>query len=129
MQEDNIIRDKPGATELNLTNPTIEFRNVYFKYSEKTDNHFNIQSSNQQDGKQVGTANNGTAIVTPTTNNWPNAEPEPENKIDTNTEEGANGNTYQEWILQDVSFTIQAGTSTALVGATGSGKSTCVRLL
>jgi len=31
--------------------------------------------------------------------------------------------------LQDVSFTVKAGTSTALVGATGSGKSTCVRLM
>lgn len=31
--------------------------------------------------------------------------------------------------MQDVSFSVKAGTSTALVGATGSGKSTCVRLL
>jgi len=82
MQEDNIIRDKPNATELNVTNPTIEFKNVYFKYSEKTDNNFNIQSNNHQDSKPVGTTINGNAIVTPST--------EPDNKIDT---EGANGNT------------------------------------
>jgi len=31
--------------------------------------------------------------------------------------------------LQDISFTVPAGTSTAVVGATGSGKSTLVRLL
>jgi ABC-type transport system involved in Fe-S cluster assembly fused permease/ATPase subunit len=28
MQEDNIIRDAPNATELNVSNPTIEFKNV-----------------------------------------------------------------------------------------------------
>jgi ABC-type transport system involved in Fe-S cluster assembly fused permease/ATPase subunit len=28
MQEDNIIRDDPNATEMNVTNPTIEFKNV-----------------------------------------------------------------------------------------------------
>lgn len=37
--------------------------------------------------------------------------------------------THNQWILDDVSFSIPAGTSCALVGATGSGKSTCVRLL
>jgi len=37
--------------------------------------------------------------------------------------------TQNQWILDDVSFSIPAGTSCALVGATGSGKSTCVRLL
>jgi ABC-type transport system involved in Fe-S cluster assembly fused permease/ATPase subunit len=31
MQEDNIIRDAPNATILNVSNPSIEFKNVYFK--------------------------------------------------------------------------------------------------
>jgi ATP-binding cassette, subfamily B, bacterial len=33
------------------------------------------------------------------------------------------------WTLQDVSFTVPAGTSTALVGETGSGKTTCAYLV
>jgi ATP-binding cassette, subfamily B, multidrug efflux pump len=33
------------------------------------------------------------------------------------------------WVLQDVSFTVEAGKSLAIVGATGSGKSTLVDLL
>lgn len=38
---------------------------------------------------------------------------------------------YQEedWVLQDVSFVIQPGQSVAIVGATGSGKSTIISLL
>ncbi|MBT5877150.1 MAG: ABC transporter ATP-binding protein [Candidatus Latescibacteria bacterium] len=38
---------------------------------------------------------------------------------------------YQEedWVLQDVSFVIQPGESVAIVGATGSGKSTIISLL
>jgi ABC-type multidrug transport system fused ATPase/permease subunit len=35
----------------------------------------------------------------------------------------------EEWVLQDVSFSIRKGESVALVGATGSGKSTLVQLL
>jgi len=62
MQEDNMIHDMPNAKELNVTNPTIEFKNVWFKYSEDTTNNFNIQSG---DNKQVGLTTNGTAIVTP----------------------------------------------------------------
>jgi ATP-binding cassette subfamily B protein len=34
-----------------------------------------------------------------------------------------------EWILKNVSFTIESGTTTAIVGATGSGKSTIINLL
>ena len=34
-----------------------------------------------------------------------------------------------DWVLRDVSFTVQAGQSIALVGATGSGKSTIISLL
>ena len=33
------------------------------------------------------------------------------------------------WLLQDVSFRVPAGTSCALVGTSGSGKSTVLRLL
>lgn len=35
----------------------------------------------------------------------------------------------QEWVLQDISFRLRAGTATALVGATGAGKSTILSLL
>lgn len=35
----------------------------------------------------------------------------------------------ERWILKGVSFTIKPGTTTALVGSTGSGKSSCCRLL
>ncbi len=35
----------------------------------------------------------------------------------------------EDWILKDVSFTVNAGESTALVGATGSGKTTVTNLL
>jgi ATP-binding cassette, subfamily B, multidrug efflux pump len=34
-----------------------------------------------------------------------------------------------DWLLQDISFSIPAGTSLAIVGATGSGKSTLINLL
>jgi len=35
----------------------------------------------------------------------------------------------EEWVLEDVSFTVQAGQSLAIVGATGSGKTTIISLL
>ena len=35
----------------------------------------------------------------------------------------------KRWILHDLSFTISSGLSVAIVGATGSGKSTIMRLL
>ena len=37
--------------------------------------------------------------------------------------------TRDEWILRGVSFVIEAGTSVALVGQSGCGKSTCIQLL
>lgn len=64
-----MIHDMPNAKELNVTNPTIEFKNVWFKQSEDTTNNFNIQSGGNlykdTDNKQVGLTTNGTAIVTP----------------------------------------------------------------
>jgi len=119
MQEDNIIRDDPNAKELVITNPSIEFKNVFFKYSESTKNAFNIQSNNLK--VEVATSNikdNQTFD-------------EHINKIvQEDNDSGANdANSTSDWILNDVSFSIPAGSSCALVGATGSGKSTCVRLL
>ncbi len=35
----------------------------------------------------------------------------------------------EDWVLKDVSFTVNAGESIALVGATGSGKTTVTNLL
>lgn len=35
----------------------------------------------------------------------------------------------EEWVLRDVNFTVPAGTSLAIVGATGSGKTTIISLL
>lgn len=73
LSKDKEIADRPGAADIDLTNPklgpTIEFKNVDFSYE-----------SNRQ-------------------------------------------------ILKNVNFTLQAGTTTAVVGHSGSGKSTLARLL
>lgn len=73
LSKDKEIADRPGAADIDLTNPklgpTVEFKNVDFSYE-----------SNRQ-------------------------------------------------ILKNVNFTLQAGTTTAVVGHSGSGKSTLARLL
>ena len=73
LSKDKEIADRPGAADIDLTNPklgpTVEFKNVDFSYE-----------SNRQ-------------------------------------------------ILRNVNFTLQAGTTTAVVGHSGSGKSTLARLL
>ena len=73
LNKDKEIADRPGAADIDLTNPklgpTVEFKNVDFSYE-----------SNRQ-------------------------------------------------ILKNVNFTLQAGTTTAVVGHSGSGKSTLARLL
>ena len=42
---------------------------------------------------------------------------------------GANGQQEPNWVLKDVSFSAKAGEMVALVGATGSGKSSIVNVL
>lgn len=42
---------------------------------------------------------------------------------------GNNENGEPHWVLRDVSFTLEAGETTAFVGATGSGKSTIINLI
>jgi ABC-type multidrug transport system fused ATPase/permease subunit len=116
MQEDNIIRDAPNAPELNVSNPTIEFKNVYFKYSDISANKFNHTSNEKVVHTNPTVVDEGANKIK--IDAEPNGEPN-----------GANAATVNNWIREDVSFTIPAGTSCALVGATGSGKSTCVRLL
>jgi len=119
MQEDNIIRDDPNAKELVITNPSIEFKNVFFKYSDSTKNAFNIQSNNIKKELVTNTIKDNQTIY-----DFSNKS---EQKDCESSEKDAISTS--EWILNDVSFSIPAGTSCALVGATGSGKSTCVRLL
>lgn len=119
MQEDNIIRDAPNATELNVSNPTIEFKNVFFKYSEISTNKFNF-TSNEKDRL----VHSNPAVIDES-----NGVPDKKIKIEPEVSSYEANIVNNQWILDDVSFTIPAGTSCALVGATGSGKSTCVRLL
>jgi len=120
MQEDNMILDLPNAKELVIKEATIEFKNVYFKYSESTQNAFNIQSHQTKDN-----------LVANHTENKKNQEGD--NTIeqeDSESDKSTNkANSVPEWILNNISFSIPAGSSCALVGASGSGKSTCIRLL
>ena len=103
----------------------IEFDHVWFAYRK-------IEAEVAEDGQPAvaGSAGQSAASATATsaiTNGHPHA-PTPQSASDL---PGAlnNANATYDWILRDVSFTIEPGETIAIVGHTGAGKTTIISLL
>ncbi len=109
LNEPVTIRSKPGATKVEKLRGKVEFKNVSFDYGPS----FGVmlrsasdEASQFTDGTRNGILRRSDAL---TAQDDANQKPRP--------------------ILQNISFTVEPGKKLALVGQTGSGKSTIVKLL
>lgn len=100
------VKDAPNATALQLRGGTITFKDVHFSYREP--------STSGGDNKGEG----GIEEVQGSSNS-------PDDSQSTVSNVSGNGRK----ILDGLSFTIPAGKTVAIVGSSGSGKSTILRLL
>uniref|UniRef100_A0A6M2DYM3 Iron-sulfur clusters transporter ABCB7, mitochondrial n=1 Tax=Xenopsylla cheopis TaxID=163159 RepID=A0A6M2DYM3_XENCH len=108
MGHESKIKSETNLPPLIITpsTSTIEFRNVYFRY---TDNLLK-QSKYSDKAKMI-------------------EERLKENAINRSFKDDLFDRNDESWILKDVSFKIPAGSKYAIVGGSGCGKSTIVRLL
>jgi ATP-binding cassette subfamily B protein len=102
----------------------IEFDHVWFAYrkleSETAPSVTMTASSNGQGSASASAISNGTAAST-------NGQPhEPTSQL--NFDQPSATDNY-DWVLRDVSFTIEPGETIAIVGHTGAGKTTIISLL
>ncbi len=112
----------PAVTKKPQSQGRIEFDHVWFAYRDERE-----ESNSAEPGKiHVGTdATGGPAeqsSAVPLAGATRNATPD----------EGVGGSTISEqpdWVLRDVSFTIEPGETVAVVGHTGAGKTTLISLL
>lgn len=96
----------PAITKRTDGRGRIEFDHVWFAY---------------RDMKEEHTAANGTANGIPSSRSSKNAKGE--------APAGSEAVAEPEWVLRDVSFTIEPGETVAIVGHTGAGKTTLISLL
>lgn len=140
MDEPYDIVDRPGAKAFGRVEGRIEFKQVYFRYNAEADgggdgdvseNGKGNASRNgnvNADGNETGEGNADGSV----SRNW-NAdgnETEEGNADGTVTRNGnGNAETDGDWVLQDLSLTIEPGETVALVGMSGGGKSSLISLL
>lgn len=109
----------PAVTKKPQGAGRIEFDHVWFAYRDVP-----AGSEISEPGKsRVGaSAHVGTAAL------GRSAEPAPDKKSSAGSLPG-NGNAVPDWVLRDVTFTIDPGETVAVVGHTGAGKTTLISLL
>jgi ATP-binding cassette subfamily B protein len=108
------VVEKPGAVAMSAVKGRVTFDGVWFRYfgpkdepeAEKPDGKHRRRQRSGGDGRGVGSMGVGMGA--------PSGSPTP--PID-------------EWVLKDVSFVAEPGQMIALLGATGSGKSTIINLI
>lgn len=92
----------------------IEFRNVWFSY----------EAGNAENGsrpKEAGNAGSSSHLKKAGTGGSVRSSE--------TAGTGDSGDASCDWVLRDVSFVMEAGKSTAVVGATGAGKTTLIQLM
>ncbi len=100
------IADSPGPSQRLVVQGTVEFRDVGIRFDHQLHENQEQRTKNQ--------------------------EQRAENDATRNTQHVSRNTQHvsrDEWVLRHISFTIPRGTSLAIVGATGSGKTTLVNLL
>jgi len=126
--------------------PSIEFRNVFFRYPGQADTLLEQRANSRQhedkEGKAELVARKGGAggvlqdvhkgavaksVSAADASDVPVAVQGPAGGSGSSEDDATAP--IRQYILNDVSFTVAAGTTTAIVGTTGSGKSTIAKLL
>jgi ATP-binding cassette subfamily B protein len=109
----------PTATKRPEGPGRIEFDHVWFAYRDiPTESDPAIKPAYVAATARVGTP----ALGRP-------AEPAPDNKSSAGSLPGNGNSVTPDWVLRDVTFTIEPGETVAVVGHTGAGKTTLISLL
>lgn len=135
LQQQPDVQDKPGAKPIRLperdgakgAGPRIEFKDVDFGYPLYFESAHETGPGNKAAGDSKGKGKGGGAAASAAASKTAPGDGSDLEKGQ-GTGEGA-VESHVRRVLHGVSFTIEPNTTTALVGATGSGKSSITRLL
>ena len=118
LREPLVVEDPAEPTAWPGRGATIEFQNVWFRY----------ERAPMAETPEIAEA---TKMPVAAGESWDEEEPpEGHEPVEWASQPVAHvSNEEDGWILRDVSFTVPAGTSCALVGPTGGGKTTIINLL
>jgi ATP-binding cassette subfamily B protein len=112
LDEDIAIKEKEVTVPVKQLSGSIEFRNVWFSYDTQSGSDSALAVPPDIEDSVAASVESG------------NGSP-----AGLNVTDGQEKTDTINWVLRDVSFTVQPGQTIAIVGATGAGKSTIISLL